>query len=144
MQISSCITSSAHYGCTSTNRVTQIHYDGRCYRAQRRTDLLPQVHQSAGKGGISMVILACLLIWHVGLSSISRSGIQASEVVCPLRYCLGPIESFVGFYLLSYPQSYTLPHSSTAGTLKLSSGLCRQSWILSKHSQLRMHRLRST
>jgi hypothetical protein len=113
------------------------------YRAQRRTDLLPQVHQSAGKGGISMVI--CLpLDMACGLSSISRSGIQASEVVCPLRYCLGPIESFVGFYLLSYPQSYTLPGSSAAGTFELSSGLCRQSWILSKHSQLRMHRLRST
>jgi hypothetical protein len=44
------------------------------YRAQRRTDLLPQVHQSASKGGISMAILACLLIWDVGC----RASVEAA------------------------------------------------------------------
>jgi hypothetical protein len=114
------------------------------YRAAEENRSPPQVHQSAGKGGISMVILACPLDMACGLSSIGRSGIRASEVVYQLRYCLGRDREFRGLLSTFIAAILYSPPLFGCRHFELSSSLCRQSWILSKHSRFRMHRLRST
>src|ERR1700733_7866327 len=81
----------------------------------------PQVHQSVDKGGISTVILACLLIWHVGCRA-SAEAVFGQAKLSVHSMLPGPDRDFRELL------SILSPRSSAAGTFELSSGLCRQSW----------------